>query len=58
MFAVFYAKLAFFTVFVFTLQTDFAAHWCFQFSANNSSIEQVWPPPLYLILFTWNPEVL
>jgi len=32
------------TVFVLTLQTDFAARWCFCFSAKNSSTEQVYPP--------------
>jgi len=37
----FYTKLAFFTVFVWTLQVDFAARWCFWFSANDSSVEQV-----------------
>jgi len=31
-------------VFVLTLQTGFAARWCFWFSANESSIEQVCPP--------------
>ena len=40
----FYAKLALFTVFVLTLQTDIAADWCFWFSVNDSFIEQVWSP--------------
>ena len=40
----FNVKLAFFAVFVLTLQTGFAARWCFRFSANDSSIEQVCPP--------------
>jgi len=40
-------KLAFFAVFVLTLQTGFAACWCFWFSANDSSIEQFWPPMVY-----------
>jgi len=31
-------------VFVLTLQTGFVARWCFWFSANESSIEQVCPP--------------
>jgi len=26
------------------LQTDFAAPWCFRFSANDSSTEQAYPP--------------
>jgi len=43
----FYVKLAFFTAFVLTLQTDFAARWYFWFSANNSSNEQVCPPLVY-----------
>jgi len=30
-----------------TLQTGFAARWCFWFSANDSSIEQVCPPLVY-----------
>jgi len=42
-------KLAFFTVFVLTLQTDFAPRWCFWFSANDSSIEQVCPTLLSII---------
>jgi len=40
----FIVKLAFFTVFVLTLQTGFAARRCFWFSSNDSSIEQVCPP--------------
>ena len=36
----FNVKLPFFTVFVLTLQSDFAARRCFWFSANDSSIEQ------------------
>jgi len=40
-------KLAFFTAFVLTLQIGFAARWCFWFSANDSSIEQVCPPLVY-----------
>jgi len=41
-------KLAFFTAFVLTLQTlGFVARWCFWFSANESSIEQVYPPLVY-----------
>jgi len=40
----FNVKLAFFTVFVLALQIGFAARWCFRFSANESSIEQVCPP--------------
>jgi len=39
----FYAKLAFFNELYVTLQTDFAARWCFCFSANDSSVEQVCP---------------
>jgi len=42
-----HVKLAFFTVFVSTLQSGFAARWCFWYSANESSIEQVWPPLVY-----------
>jgi len=30
-----------------TLQTGFVARWCFWFSANDSSIEQVYPPLVY-----------
>jgi len=30
-----------------TLQTGFAARWCFCFSANDSFIEQVCPPVVY-----------
>jgi len=36
-------KLAFFTVFVLTLQSGFAARQCFWFSATDSFIEQVFP---------------
>jgi len=36
-----------FLIFVLTLQTDFAAHWCVWFSANDSSIEQVCPPSYF-----------
>jgi len=39
--------VAFFTVFVLTLQTGFAACWCFWCSANESSIEQVCLPLFY-----------
>jgi len=44
-----YPKLAFFTLFLLTLETDFAARWCFRFSADDSSIEQVRPPLHYSI---------
>jgi len=40
-------KIAFFTEFVLTLQTDFAARWCCWFSANDSSNEQFCPPLVY-----------
>jgi len=40
----FKVKLAFFTVFVLTIQTGFATRQCFCFSSNDSSIEQVCPP--------------
>jgi len=43
-------KLAFFTVFVLTLQTGFVAHRCFWFSASDSSIEQVCPHLVYTIM--------
>ena len=43
----FNVKFAFFTVFVVTLQTGFTARWCFWFSANDSTIEQVCPPLVY-----------
>jgi len=33
-----------------TLQTDFAARWCFWFSANDSSIEHSCPPLVYFTL--------
>jgi len=49
-------KLAFFTVFVLTLQTGFAARRCFWFSATDSSIEQVFPP--WFVLDVKNPEPL
>jgi len=42
-YASFTVKLAFFTVFLLTLQTSSAARWRFWFSANDSSIEQVCP---------------
>jgi len=32
-----------------TLQTGFAASWCFLFSANDPSIEQVCPPLVYIM---------
>jgi len=38
-----YAKLAFFIKLYLTLWTDFAACWCFWFSYNDSSIQQVCP---------------
>jgi len=41
-------KLAFFIIFVLTLQNGFAARWCFWFSANDSSIEKVCPPLVIL----------
>jgi len=44
-------KLAFFNELYLTLQTDFAARWCFCFSANDSSVEQVCPPLLLGMLF-------
>jgi len=34
-------------VFVLTLQIGFAARWCFWFSANDSSVEQVCPYLVY-----------
>jgi len=34
-------KACIFAVFLLTLQTDFAARWCFCFSANELLIEQV-----------------
>ena len=43
----FNVKLAFFTVFVLTLQTGFAARWCYWFSANDSTNEQVCSPLVY-----------
>jgi len=40
-----------------TLQTDFEARWCFRFSANDSSVEQVCPRLVYKVnkirLFPW-----
>jgi len=45
----FHVKLAFFAVFVQTLQTGFAARWCFWFSANDSSIAQVCPPLIFML---------
>jgi len=36
-------------VFVLTLQTVFSAHWCFWFSANDSSAEQVCPYLIYTV---------
>jgi len=42
----FYIKPALFIELYLTLQTSFAAHWCFWFSANDSSIEQICPPLL------------
>jgi len=45
----FNVKLAFFTLFVLTQQTGFAARWCFLFSANDSSIEQVFPHLVYIM---------
>jgi len=42
----FYVKSTFFIELYLTLQTNFAARWCFSFSANDSSIEQVRPPLL------------
>jgi len=44
-----WCKTCIFTVFVLILQTGFAVRWCFWFSANDSSIEQVCPPLVYTI---------
>jgi len=44
MYSVHHVKLAFFTVFVLTLQTGFVARWWFWFSANESSIEHFAQP--------------
>jgi len=69
----FLGKLAFFTVFLLPLQTDYVTRWysCFFandyaacwyscFFANDSSIEQVYSPLLYVIfshIFNYLPRI-
>jgi len=53
----FNVKPGFFTVFVLTLQTGFAARRCFWLSANDSSIEQGCPPWFVLYVKKTGPSL-
>ena len=50
-----YVKPAFFNELYLTLKVTFVAHWCFCFSAYDSSVEQVCSPLYYgIVLVIWN----
>jgi len=52
-------RLALFNELYLTLQTGFAVRWCFLFSANNSSVEEVCPLlPHTVISRDWRKSVV